>query len=82
MNKRPTSNSAHPKGSKSGTMIKFLPLEFHFLDVCDSSLQISIYQIHQIFNISYFPQFNLSFEKKIALSKNAQKSPKNLLKTA
>ena len=32
----------------------------------NSSLQISIYQIHQIFNISYFPQFNLSFEKKIS----------------
>ena len=26
----------------------------------NSSLQISIFQIHQIFNISYFPQFNLS----------------------
>ena len=26
------------------------------------SLQISIFQIHQIFNISYFPKFNLSFE--------------------
>ena len=44
-------------------------------------LQISIYQIHQIFNISYFPQFNLFFEKQISLSKNAQKSPKNLHKT-
>ena len=30
----------------------------------NSSLQISIFQIHQIFNISYFPQFNPSFEKK------------------
>ena len=30
----------------------------------NSSLQNSIFQIHQIFNISYFPQFNLSFEKK------------------
>ena len=48
----------------------------------NSSLQISIFQIHQIFNISYFPQFNLSFEKKISLSKNAKKSPKNLHKTA
>ena len=27
-------------------------------------VQISIFQIHQIFSISYFPQFNLSFEKK------------------
>ena len=36
----------------------------------------------KIFNISHFPQFNLSFEKKISLSQNAQKSPKNLLKTA
>ena len=38
----------------------------------NSSLQIPIFQIHQIFNISYFPQFNLSFEKKIFL-----KMPKN-----
>ena len=30
----------------------------------NSSLQISIFQIHQIFNNSYFPQFNLSVEKK------------------
>ena len=30
----------------------------------NSSLQISIFQIHQIFNISYFPQINLSFEEK------------------
>ena len=29
----------------------------------NSSLQISIFQIHKIFNHSYFPQFNLSFEK-------------------
>ena len=29
----------------------------------NSSRQISIFQIHQIFNISYFPQFSLSFEK-------------------
>ena len=48
----------------------------------NSSFQISIFQIHQIFNISYFPQFNLFFEKKNSLSKNAQKSPKNLHKTA
>ena len=47
----------------------------------NSSLQISIFQIHQIFNISYFPQFNLSFQKKISLSQNAPKSPKNLHKT-
>ena len=37
--------------------------------------------ITEIFNILYFPQFNLSFEKKICLSQNAQKSPKNLHKT-
>ena len=30
---------------------------------------------------SYFPQFNLSFEKKISLSKHARKTPKNLHKT-
>ena len=47
----------------------------------NSSLQIPIFQIHQIFNISYFSQFNLSFEKKISFSQNAQKSPKNLHKT-
>ena len=28
-------------------------------------------------NISYFPQFNLSFEKKISLSQNAQKFTQN-----
>ena len=50
-------------------------LIFHFKSVL-------IFQIHQIFTISYFPQFNLSFEKKISLSKNAQRSPKNLHKTA
>ena len=44
-------------------------------------LHFSIFQIHQIFNISYFPQFNLSFEKKY-LPQNAQKSPQNLHKTA
>ena len=42
------------------------------------SLQISIFQIHQIFNISYFPQFNLSFEKKYLFPK----TPKNLHKAA
>ena len=47
-----------------------------------SSLQILIFQIHQIFNILYFRQFNLSFQKKISLHQNAQKSPKNLHKTA
>ena len=44
----------------------------------NSSLQISIFQIHQIFNISYFPQFNLTFEKEYLFPK----SPKNLHKTA
>ena len=39
----------------------------------NSSLQISIFQIHQIFNISYLPQFNLSFKKKISHSQNVQK---------
>ena len=29
----------------------------------NSSLQMSIFQIQQIFVISYFPQFNKSFEK-------------------
>ena len=48
----------------------------------NSSLQISIFQIRQIFNIPYFPQLNLSFQKKISLSQNAQTSPKNLCKTA
>ena len=35
----------------------------------NSSLQISIFQIHQIFNISYFNQLNLSFEKKYLFPK-------------
>ena len=35
----------------------------------NSSLQISIFQIHQILKYSYFPQFNLSFEKKISFPK-------------
>ena len=43
--------------------IRLLLLHFKF----------SIFQIHQIFNISYFPQFNLSFEKKISLSQNHPK---------
>ena len=43
----------------------------------NSSLQISIFQIHQVFNISYFPQFNLFFEKKTSLSQNAQKFTQN-----
>ena len=38
-----------------------------------SSLQIAIFQIHQIFNISKFPQINLSFEKKnISFQKGAK----------
>ena len=42
----------------------------------NSALQISIFQIYQIFNSSYFPQFNLSFEKKISF----QKCPKTTQK--
>ena len=42
----------------------------------NSSLQISIFQIHQIFNISYFPQFNLSFEKKYIFPKKPKNHPK------
>ena len=38
----------------------------------NSSLQISIFQIHQIFNNSYFSQFNLSFEKKYLFPKIAK----------
>ena len=38
--------------------------------------------MHPIFDILYFPQFNLSFEKKIDFSQNAQKSPKDIHKTA
>ena len=40
----------------------------------NSSPQISIFQTHQIFNISYFPQFNLPFTKKNHLF---PKMPKN-----
>ena len=42
----------------------------------NSSLQISIFQIHQIFNISYFPQFNLSFEKESLFPKTPKNHPK------
>ena len=42
----------------------------------NSSLQISIFQIHQIFNISYFHQFNLSFEKKYLFPKMPKNHPK------
>ena len=40
----------------------------------NSSLQISIFQIHQIFNVSYFLQFNLSFEKKKNLFSKMRKN--------
>ena len=39
----------------------------------NSSLQILIFQIHQIFNISYFPQFNLSFKNKCLFPKSHPK---------
>ena len=42
----------------------------------NSSLQNSIFQIHQIFNISYFPQFNLSFEKKNLIHRMSKNHPK------
>ena len=42
----------------------------------NSSLQISIFQIHRIFNISYFFQFNLFFEKKYLFSKMSKNHPK------
>ena len=41
----------------------------------NSSLQFSIFQIHQIFNISYFFQFNLSFEKKNLFPKMPKNHP-------
>ena len=37
---------------------------------------MSIYQIHKISNISYFPQFKLSFEKKYLFRKMLKKHPK------
>ena len=40
------------------------------------SHQISIFQIHQIFNISCFPQFNLSFEEKNLFPKMPKNHPK------
>ena len=43
---------------------------------CLVSLEISIFQIHHIFNISYFPQFNLSFEKKYLFLKMPKNHPK------
>ena len=42
----------------------------------NSSLQISIFQIRQIFNISYFPQFNLSFAKNSLFPKTPKNHPK------
>ena len=42
----------------------------------NSSIQISIFRIHQIFNISYFPQFKLSFDKKYLFTKIPQNHPK------
>ena len=42
----------------------------------NSSLYISIFQIHQILNISYFRQFNLSFEKKYLFPKMPKNHPK------
>ena len=42
----------------------------------NSSLQISIFRIHQIFNISFFPQFNLSFKKKHLFHKMLKNHPK------
>ena len=43
----------------------------------NSSLQMSIFQIQQIFVISYFPQFNKSFEK---LNMSLPKCPKIYIK--
>ena len=42
----------------------------------NSSLQISIFRIHQIFNISYFPQFNQSSQKKYLFPKMLRNHPK------
>jgi len=39
-------------------------------------LQIPISQIYQIFNISYLPQFDLSFEKKYLFPKMPENHPK------
>ena len=39
-------------------------------------LLILHFQIHQIFNISYFPQFNLSVEKKYIFPEIPQNHPK------
>ena len=48
----------------------------------NSSLQISILQIHQISNISYYPQFNLSFEKKPLFAKMPKHHPKIYTKSS
>ena len=47
----------------------------HVMSRFRPSLQISIFQIHHIFNISYFPQFNLSFEKKYLFPKMPKNHP-------
>ena len=39
-------------------------------------LLILHFKFHQIFNISYFPQFNLSFEKKYLFPKMPKNHPK------
>ena len=42
----------------------------------NSSFQFSIFQTHQIFDISSFPQFNLSFKKKYLFPKMPKNHPK------
>ena len=42
----------------------------------NSSLQISIFQIHQIFNISYFLNFTYPLRKKYLFPKMPPKHPK------
>ena len=36
---------------------------------------VSVYEFHQIFNISYFPHFNLSFKKKYLCPKMTKNQP-------
>ena len=63
-------------GNSLGSTQTLLLPNFMNYPSTNSSLQISIFQIHQTFNISYFPQFNLSFEKKYLFPKTPKNHPK------
>ena len=51
--------------------------KFKVVHVLERQDENYTFQVHQIFNISYFPQFNLPFQTNASFPK----SPKNLHKT-